>query len=150
MHLLLQGRTSLETSLHSYRLLYSESDNTNWVPRLTKCLKSRELSMVHFGHKDVLFLLLLLLLLYLLFVCLFVCLPFIFCFLFVKFFFSFCSYFSIIKIDDSLANIPSFVRKVQECNICSTCTRQPKRILISSHAIGKASPRVIKLWNLVE
>lgn len=35
--------------------------------------------------------------------------------------------------------------KVKECNICSAGIRQPKRILMSSHTIDKASPDVIKM-----
>lgn len=147
MHLLLQYRTSLETNIIRKHNL--ESDNTNRTPRLKKYLRGQELSMVQSGHKDVSFLLLWLMLLYLLFVCWLVCLLFIFCFLY--FLSSFCSFFflsSALMIRQQIFQALS--GKVKECNIWSACIRQPKRILMSSHTIDKASPDVIKMWNMVD
>ena len=142
MHLLLQYRTSLETNIIRKHNL--ESDNTNRT-RLKKYLRGQELSMVQSGHKDVSFLLLWLMLLYLLFVCLlvglfaFYLLLSLFPFFFLFFFFLSSALMIRQQIFQALSG------KVKECNICSACIRQPKRILMSSHTIDKASPDVIKM-----
>lgn len=142
MNLLFKGRASTFIPL----AILSISPGNTILNRITRTglrddRNARgKLSILHPGNKNVL--LLLLILLYLLFVGL----PFIFCFLHFPFFFSLCSFFflsSALMIRRQKIIFQASLGKVKDSNICSTCIRQPKRILTSSLAIGKASSYIM-------
>lgn len=147
MNLLLQYRTSLETNIIRKHNL--ESDNTNWTPRLKKYLRGQELSMVQSGHKDVSFLLLWLMLLYLLFVCWLVCLLFIFCFLY--FLSSFCSFFFFHQLWWFVSKYSKLCQeKSRNAIFAVQVFDNQNEFWWARTRLIKASPDVIKMWNLVE